>query len=559
VWLPPLADPPTLDQMLPPLVRHSKRGLTVSAPEMLGALKATGGVVDKPFEQRRDLLVLDLAGAGGNVVVVGGPRSGKSTVIRTLIGSLALTHTPQEVQFYALDFGGGGLIAMRDLPHIGTVASRMEVGVVRRTIAEMRTLQRMREQRFSAEGIDSIATYRRRKKDGDFADDPFGDIFLIVDGWMTLRGEFEDLEPMVTELASNGLGYGIHVIATASRWMDLRPATRDMFGTKLELRLGEVSDSVINRREALNVPEQTPGRGLTPQALHFLGGLPRIDSQQDATHLGEGLSKFVRAVQNDWTGPPAPAVRLLPDMLPYEAIAHVRPTSGNAVPIGVAETDLQPVFLDFAAEPHFLLFGDVESGKSSFLRGLARSITERFTPEQAKIIIVDHRRSLLGTVTTPHLIGYGTAGPTTAGLIAEAAAVMQTRLPGPDVTPEQLRNRSWYSGSDLYLLVDDYDLVVTSTNNPLAPLLDFLAQGRDIGLHVVITRRIGGASRAMFDPMIARIRELASPGMLMSGPPDEGPLLGNIKPQPLPAGRGWLITRRTGAGLVQLVWTKPAQ
>jgi S-DNA-T family DNA segregation ATPase FtsK/SpoIIIE len=315
---------------------------------------------------------------------------------------------------------------------------------------------------------------------------------------------------------------------------------------------------MVNRREALNVPEQTPGRGLTPQALHFLGGLPRIDSQQDASHIGEGLSKFVRAVQNDWTGPSAPAVRLLPDLRPFEAIALARPASGHGIPIGIAESDLQPVFLDFDAEPHFLLFGDVESGKSAFLRGLARSITERFTPEQAKIIIVDHRRSLLGTVTTPHLIGYGTAGPTTSALIAEAAAVMQNRLPGPDVTPEQLRNRSWYKGSDLYLLVDDYDLVVTSSNNPLAPLLDFLAQGRDIGLHVIITRRIGGAARAMFDPMIARIRELASPGMLLSGPSDEGPLLGNVKPQQLPPGRGWLITRRTGAGLVQLAWTPPA-
>jgi S-DNA-T family DNA segregation ATPase FtsK/SpoIIIE len=124
---------------------------------------------------------------------------------------------------------------------------------------------------------------------------------------------------------------------------------------------------------------------------------------------------------------------------------------------------------------------------------------------------------------------------------------MEKRLPGPDVTPEQLRNRSWYKGSDLYLLVDDYDLVATSSNNPLAPLIDYLAQGRDIGLHVIITRRVGGASRAMFDPMISRIRDLASPGILMSGPSDEGPLLGNIKPQLLPPGRGWLVTVRSRA------------
>ena len=134
---------------------------------------------------------------------------------------------------------------------------------------------------------------------------------------------------------------------------------------------------------------------------------------------------------------------------------------------------------------------------------------------------------------------------------------MAERLPGPDVTPEQLRNRSWWKGPELFLLVDDYDLISGSMTNPLSPLLEFLPQGRDIGLHVVVTRRIGGASRAMFDPIIARIRELASPGIMMSGPKEEGALFGKIKPQPLPPGRGWLFTRRHGAQMVQLAWTPP--
>ena len=80
--------------------------------------------------------------------------------------------------------------------------------------------------------------------DGRFAEDPFGDAFLVVDGWLTLRNAFEDLEPIVIELANRGLGYGIHMIATCGRSMDMRPAIRDMFGTKLELRLGDPTDSM---------------------------------------------------------------------------------------------------------------------------------------------------------------------------------------------------------------------------------------------------------------------------------------------------------------------------
>jgi S-DNA-T family DNA segregation ATPase FtsK/SpoIIIE len=559
VWLPPLAEPPTLDQMLPEFARDSRRGLSVGRPELLGALQGVVGIIDKPAAQRRDLMWLDLSGAAGNFITVGGARSGKSTLVRTLIGSLALTHTPREAQFYCLDFGGGGLTAMRDLPHIGGVATRLDINAVRRTIAEMTSVLVEREQRFAAHGIDGISTYRRLKRDGQHADDPFGDVFLVIDGWLTLRNEFEDLEPAVMELANRGLGFGIHVLAACNRWADVRPAMRDMFGTKLELRLGEPGDSVINRRAALNVPEQTPGRGLTPDALHFLAGIPRIDGQPDPESLAEAVSKFVQAVRNDWPGTAAPAVRLLPELLPYEElVAAAAAHGGRGTPIGVAEVDLQPIRIDFSSEPHLLLFGDVECGKSGFLRLMARQIVENNTPEQAMIMIIDYRRSLLGAVTTPHLVGSGTSTEVTAQLIEQAAIVMKERLPGPDLTTEQLRNRSWWTGPELYVLVDDYDLVATGINNPLTPLLDFLAQGRDIGLHLVVTRRVGGASRALFDPVLARIRDLASPGIVMSGPRDEGVLLGNVKPQLLPPGRGWLVTRRHGGQLVQLGWVPPA-
>src|SRR5262249_36801193 len=146
----------------------------------------------------------------------------------------------------------------------------------------------------------------------------------------------------------------------------------------------------------------------------------------------------------------------------------------------------------------------------------------------------------------------------TADPIGQAAVVMRERLPGPGVTPEQLRTRSWWKGPELFVLVDDYDLVATGPNNPLTPLLEFLAQGRDIGLHLVVSRLVGGAARAMYDPILSRLRDVASLGVVMSGPKDEGPLLGTVKPQLLPPGRGWLV-RRQGAQLVQLAWTPPAQ
>jgi DNA segregation ATPase FtsK/SpoIIIE, S-DNA-T family len=104
------------------------------------------------------------------------------------------------------------------------------------------------------------------------------------------------------------------------------------------------------------------------------------------------------------------------------------------------------------------------------------------------------------------------------------------------------------------VLVDDYDLVSTGPSNPLLPLLDFLPQARDIGLHVILARRSGGASRALYEQVIQRVRELSGPAVVMSGDRDEGVLVGNVRPGPLPPGRGRLITRRDGVRLVQFAY-----
>ncbi len=39
-------------------------------------------------------------------------------------------------------------------------------------------------------------------------------------------------------------------------------------------------------------------------------------------------------------------------------------------------------------------------------------------------------------------------------------------------------------------------MVATSGQNPLAPLVEYLPHGKDIGLHLVVARRSGGARDA---------------------------------------------------------------
>src|SRR3979490_1911357 len=170
-----------------------------------------------------------------------------------------------------------------------------------------------------------MAEFRNRKRRGEIKpeQDLFGDAFLVVDGWKALREDFEELEAQITRLATQGLSYGVHVFIAANRWADIRPAIKDMIGTRFELRLGDPSESDIDRRVAVNVPAGRPGRGLTRDKLHLLTGLPRIDGSSDAETVGAGLADAVTKINAAWSGRSAPQVRLLPEMISYEEVLAI--------------------------------------------------------------------------------------------------------------------------------------------------------------------------------------------------------------------------------------------
>ncbi|MGQ0631836.1 MAG: type VII secretion protein EccCa [Sporichthyaceae bacterium] len=557
VWLPPLDEPDTLDSLLADLAVVPGLGLISPSWRAKGSLVVPLGAVDKPAEQCRDTLVVDLGGAGGNLAVVGGPRSGKSTLLRTLVTSLALTRTPAEVQCYVLDFGGGTFTSLTGLPHIAGVGTRSEPDIVRRILAEVVGITNAREAYFRANGIDSIETYRARKLAGT-ADDGYGDVFLLIDGWATIRADFDALELELTDLASRGLTFGIHLVVTSARWNDFRSTIKDLFGTRLELRLGDPSDSELDRKAAGNVPAARPGRGIVPGPNHVLIALPRVDGDNDPATLGAGIDHLVQAISTASALPSGPKLRLLPERISLEEVRAAATTGDQRLLLGVGERDLAPLGLNPAADPMLTVYGDGGSGKSALLRTYAREVMRLFTPAQAQLAVVDYRRALLGEVPEEYLFEYMTGAAGAGPAVAELAQFLKGRLPGPDVTPAQLRERSWWTGKDVYLIVDDYELVSGSTGSPLAPLVELLPQARDIGLHLVIARRSGGASRALYEPVIQAMRDLASPGIILPGDPSEGALVGNARPQPGVPGRAQLVTRERGIEVVQIAWAEPA-
>ncbi|GAA3061603.1 type VII secretion protein EccCb [Streptomyces glomeratus] len=555
IWLPPLTESPTLGTLFgraPEVVPD--RGLQLPRPAE--PLSAPFALVDRPFQQRRDVLALNFRNTG-HALVFGGRQSGKSTALATLLLSFALTHTPTEVQFYCLDFGGGRLEALAGLPHVGGVSSRLNPERVRRTVADVLRVLDERERFFHEHRIESVAEYRERRAAGEWPEQPWGDVFLVIDGWGTVRNDFETLEPSVMAIALRGTDVGVHLLISAARGnAEVRPALRDCLGDGFELRLGDPAESDIDRRQAALVPLGMPGRGLSRDGLHLLTALPRLDDVIEGESLESATTRLVQKVREHWSGPPAPPVRTLPELVTVDELPEPGKLPGHAVAVGIDDTDLSPALIDFEKDPLFVAFGETESGKTSLLRMLAHQICRRYTPVQARLILVDYRRGLLGAVPEDHLLTYCATGRQVADMAEQLSEALAARVPGPDVTPEQLRDRSWYTGPDAYLLIDDYDLIAGRSGNPLLPLMEYLPLARDLGLRVLLARSAQGAVRASYEPFLQQMNDLGPQGVVLSGDPSEGPLLGRVKPSRRPPGRGTLVLRGAARG-VQLACLPP--
>lgn len=370
----------------------------------------------------------------------------------------------------------------------------------------------------------------------------------MIDGWSTVRQNFDQFIPTFNQIATGGLNYGIHLIVATSRWLELTAPVRDQAATRLELRLGDTMDSVVDVRKAAGVP-RTPGRGLTVDSkLHFLSALPRGDGSSDPETLSEGVGDLVERIAAAWHGPRAPQVRMLPHRLPASELPEPELGQGQSLrlPLGQDEETLDTVWHDFSRTPHLVAVGDTESGKTNLLRVVADAIVARYSPTEARILVVDYRRDLVEAVPEEYRLGHAVSVDALKQLVGGSAKALRTRLPGQEITPARMRSADWWTGPRLFVLVDDYDMVGGGTvlDHPFAPLFDHLALGHELGLHIVVVRSATGAGRGLNDQLLRRLDEVNTPGVLMSTPPSEGYVFGNVKPRVLPPGRALHIVRR---------------
>ena len=77
---------------------------------------------------------------------------------------------------------------------------------------------------------------------------------------------------------------------------------------------------------------------------------------------------------------------------------------------------------------------------------------------------------------------------------------------------------------------------------PLEPLAPFVDRAKEVGLHLIVGRRIGTWARAASSPLIDRLLRIKAAGVVMSGDRNEGPIIGMQRASRMQPGRGVYVT-----------------
>jgi S-DNA-T family DNA segregation ATPase FtsK/SpoIIIE len=635
MWLPPLTPLP-VDE----LVRRLRGKPWYVDYGQNPGLVFPVGVEDRPFHHRQPVYTVNML--SGNCGVIGVGDAGKTVAVTTMIAGAALMYTPQRIQFYVISFSGADINEVEALPHVGSFARGNETERVTRTLAELETLIEDRELSFRELGI-GMEQLRERKfggQPGPVPDDPYGDVFLVLDGWANFVAAYDDqgLSTPVDRLVrimAKGPNYGVHVIVSAHGWISgkLRSGMRELMTSNVELRLNLTGDELTtnSRDVAIKVPfgerevadddatigaagggemelgesEHTKkilirGRGTSMAGYHFQTGLPQISVEDRVVRLGEAADWI-----NKVAGVDAAKLKILPERITLkEVLAQANERgeiSRNAVPFGISEIGLRPALAEFASSPHLLLAGDRECGVSTGLASIARAIMAAYSPEEAEIFVVDPHTGLAQVVEGPHLgvyvdqpaapkdeaamlrsfgvetpdvpvepppvgkphPGYVHREDQIRSLGAYLGSVLAQRLPEGDLTQAQIAAGLRWPGRQIFVIVDrEETLQEWASGNfmagayPLEPVMQYVSRGLEVGLHLVVGRRIGTWARAAGSPLVDRLLRMKSPGVVMSGDKSEGAIIGSQKATKMPPGRGVYVTDKVTAP-VQIAMSGP--
>jgi DNA segregation ATPase FtsK/SpoIIIE, S-DNA-T family len=446
---------------------------------------------------------MDLAD-GGTWLAIGGPRSGRSTLLRTVLGEAVSRFGPDDLHVHVLEAGAGALGAEASrLPHSGTVVGGEDA------LRTVRLVDRLAQE---------VAA--RRSGGGSVAGPR---ILLLVDGVEAVSTLLDESDPgrgsaNLLRLMRDGAAAGLTCVATADRAVPggrLAAVARQRLVLPLPDRADYAVAGISPRSVAGHRP---PGRALVGEdARECQIALPRpIPAQLLGTAQLPGPLRIVEL--------PADPRLPLPGSGP-EAAAAVG--GGLLLPVGPGGDEAAPLCVDLFRTGGLLVTGPPGSGRSSAMTAFAQH--------------VHAVGSAVLVVGRPPWEADGAIGPLPDHVRLDPAdeSGMTAWLDG-------------LAGRPGVVLVDD-----AGSPADVPALTRIPAVGRSSGVALVAAAQAGQLS-AHYQGPVAVLRRNRAGLLLCPGPGDADALAVRLPRTPVPQrpGSGWLVT---GASLqrVQVARREP--
>ena len=474
---------PALPARLPAedLKRHSGRTDTVDRLRL--------GLLDRPDAQTQEPLELDLTRAGG-WLAVGGPRSGRTTFLRTALAEAVTAVGPGRLHVHVLDHGGGALAAaVGALPHTGTAVGGDDA------LRTVRLLDRLAQEVAARRATPSVGSRPH--------------LLLLVDGAESVMAQLDGSDPgrgsgAMLRLVRDGAAAGLTCLLTADRAV---PGGRlaNAVGTRLVLPLCDRADYAVAGIPARDVPgHRPPGRALVGE---------------DARECQLALPRRLPTTWPD-AGPGPDRPLSVPELAAAPVLRLPGPAGSEhplRVPLGPGGDDGGVLTVDLARIGGLLVAGPPGSGRTTALESCARHLVA--TGVAVRLVVPDAGRA-------------GTA--TGAGQL----------LAAPDVAGWQ----EWLAGlrgAPGAVVVDDSAALADSA------VLGALSSVEAVPDVVLVLAGTAAELAAAYRGPVPALRRRRS-GLLLCPAPGDADLLGIRLPRtPVPArpGSGWLVV----AGAAQRV------
>ena len=356
-------------------------------------IKPIIGEYDDPNNQRQDLLTIDFNGAG-NTLIYG--VDGKEIMLSSIIYSLMISHGPDEVNFYIVDFGTEIFGMFKSAPQVGDV---IYINETEKLVNLFNTLNKELEKRKKL-FIDYNGDYNLYIKNSGKTLPRF---VVIINNYELFSENYEDYVDILSGLTREGERYGIVFVITATGVNAVRGKTSQNFGNQLCLQFNDPNDytSILGSTHGM-VPSDVLGRGL----VKLKGEL--FEYQTAYPYKWDEINTFIKNTcfkLNEVIKQKAKKIAILPEHVRMDDVEG-NITSLKNIPVGITKDTLEVSYFDFNKTPISLISAQDSSYLDNFVPSLCEVIQK---VDNTNVFVFDGNESIK---YTQNIINYYGANDT---------------------------------------------------------------------------------------------------------------------------------------------------